>query len=151
MRKASIPVRPLHKMGLAINLGGTLFGLVALHPSVTRVGDRRERGRVLNEAWTRFQAVGTLTMGLTVATWRLGGLKQAESDLDATLGDLETSSWVELSSRASRRRSRAGGSRGRPRRATRRWSRGPSRHPRRPRKRTDRGVWARSWASPRWR
>ena len=89
MRKASIPVRSLHKMGLSINLGGTLFGLVALHPSVTRVGDRRERGRVLNEAWTRFKAVGTLTMGVTVATWRLGGLKQAESDLDATLGDLE--------------------------------------------------------------
>jgi hypothetical protein len=89
MRKASIPVRSLHKMGLAINLGVTLFALVALNPSVTRVSDRRERGRVLNEAWTRFQTVGTLAMSLTVATWRLGGLKQAEGDLDATLTDLK--------------------------------------------------------------
>ena len=89
MRQASTPVRSLHKMGLAINLGGTLFGLIALNPSVKRVGDKSERGRVLNEAWMRFQTVGTLAMGLTVATWRLGGLKEAEGDLDATLAGLK--------------------------------------------------------------
>jgi hypothetical protein len=89
MRQASTPVRSLHKMGLGINLGGTLFGLVALNPSVARVSDRSERGRVLNEAWTRFQVVGTLAMGLTVAMWRLGGLKEAESDLDASLAGLK--------------------------------------------------------------
>jgi hypothetical protein len=89
MRQASTPVRSLHKMGLGINLGGTIFGLVALNPSVARISDRSERGRVLNEAWTRFQTVGTLALGLTVATWRLGGLKEAESDLDATLAGLK--------------------------------------------------------------
>jgi hypothetical protein len=89
MRQASTPVRSLHKIGLGINLGGTLFGLVALNPSVARVSDRSERGRVLNEAWTRFQTVGTLAMGLTVAMWRLGGLKEAESDLDASLAGLK--------------------------------------------------------------
>ena len=89
MTEASTPVRSLHKVGLGINLGGTLFGLVALNPSVARVSDRSERGRVLNEAWTRFQAVGTLAMGLTVATWRLGGLKEAASDLDVTLAGLK--------------------------------------------------------------
>jgi hypothetical protein len=73
MRQASTPVRSLHKMGLGINLGGTIFGLVALNPSVAHIGERRERGRVLNEAWMRFQAIGTLAMGVTVATWRLGG------------------------------------------------------------------------------
>jgi hypothetical protein len=56
LRQASTPVRSLHKLGLGINLGGTFFGLVALNPTVKRVSDRRERGRVLNEAWTRFQA-----------------------------------------------------------------------------------------------
>jgi len=76
-------------MGLGINLGGTIFGLVALNPTVKRVSDRRERGRVLNEAWTRFQTVGILAMGLTVAMWRLGGLKEAESDIDATLAGLK--------------------------------------------------------------
>ena len=89
MRQASTPVRSLHKMGLGINLGGTLFGLVALNPSVARVSDRSERGRVLNEAWMRFQAVATLAMGVTVATWRLGGLKEAESDIDAFLAGLK--------------------------------------------------------------
>jgi hypothetical protein len=89
MRQASTPVRSLHKMGLGINLGGTIFGLVALNPSVARIGDRSERGRVLNEAWMRFQAIGTLAMGVTVATWRLGGLKEAESDIDATLAGIK--------------------------------------------------------------
>ena len=89
MRQASTPVRSLHKMGLGINLGGTLFGLVALNPSVARIADRSERGRVLNEAWTRFQTVGTLAMGVTVATWRLGGLKEAEGDIDPALAGIK--------------------------------------------------------------
>ena len=89
MRQASTLVRSLLKMGLAIYLGGTLFGLVALNPTVKRVSDKSERGRVLNDAWTRFQAVGILAMGVTVAMWRLGGLKEAESDLDASLAGLK--------------------------------------------------------------
>ena len=89
MRQASTPVRSLHKMGLGINLGGTIFGLVALNPTVASIGDRRERGRVLNEAWMRFQAVATLAMSVTVATWRLGGLKEAESDIDPTLAGIK--------------------------------------------------------------
>jgi hypothetical protein len=56
---------------------------------VSRISDRRERGRVLNEAWARFQTIGTLAMGVTVAMWRLGGLKEAESDLDTTLAGLK--------------------------------------------------------------
>jgi hypothetical protein len=74
---------------VGINLGGTLFGLVALNPTVARIGDRRERGRVLNEAWMRFQAIGTLAMGVTVSTWRLGGLKEAESDIDPALAGIK--------------------------------------------------------------
>ena len=89
MTQASTPVRSLHKMGLGICLGGTLFGLIALNPTVERISDKRERGRVLNEAWMRFQTIGTLAMGVTVAMWRLGGLKWAESDLDPTLAGLK--------------------------------------------------------------
>ena len=88
-QQASTPARSLHKLGLGINLGGTLFGLLALNPTVERISDRRERGRVLNEAWMRFQAIATLAMGTTVVMWRLGGLKEAESDLDATLAGLK--------------------------------------------------------------
>ena len=89
MRQASTPVRSLHKMGLGINLGGTIFGLVALNPSVARVSDKSERGSVLNEAWMRFQTIGVLAMGVTVAMWRLGGLKEAESDIDSTLAGIK--------------------------------------------------------------
>jgi hypothetical protein len=89
MRQASTPVRSLHKMGLGINLGGTIFGLIALNPSVARVSDKSERGSVLNEAWMRFQTIGVLAMGVTVAMWRLGGLKEAESDIDSTLAGIK--------------------------------------------------------------
>ena len=88
-QQASTPVRSLHKMGLGINLGGTIFGLIALNPSVARISDKSERGRVLNEAWARFQTIGVLAMGVTVAMWRLGGLKEAESDIDATLAGIK--------------------------------------------------------------
>ena len=88
-QQASTPVRSLHKLGLGINLGGTIFGLIALNPSVARISDKSERGRVLNEAWARFQTIGVLAMGVTVAMWRLGGLKEAESDLDATLAGIK--------------------------------------------------------------
>jgi hypothetical protein len=88
-QQASTPVRSLHKMGLGINLGGTIFGLIALNPSVARISDKSERGRVLNEAWARFQTIGVLAMSVTVAMWRLGGLKEAESDLDATLAGIK--------------------------------------------------------------
>lgn len=89
MTQASTPVRSLHKMGLGINLGGPIFGLIALNPTVKRISDKSERGRVLNEGWMRFQTIGTLAMGVTVAMWRLGGLKEAESDLDTTLAGLK--------------------------------------------------------------
>jgi hypothetical protein len=88
-QQASTPVRSLHKMGLGINLGGTIFGLIALNPSVARISDKSERGHVLNEAWARFQTISVLAMGVTVAMWRLGGLKEAESDLDATLAGIK--------------------------------------------------------------
>jgi hypothetical protein len=37
----------------------------------------------------RFQAIATLAMGTTVAMWRLGGLKEAESELDANLAGIK--------------------------------------------------------------
>ena len=76
MAQASTPVRLLHKMGLGIGLGGTLFGLIALNPSVARISDKRERGRVLNEAWARFQTVNLPAALSTVLGWRLGGVRE---------------------------------------------------------------------------
>jgi hypothetical protein len=36
MPQALTPLRSLHKLGLGICLGGTLFGLVALNPTLPR-------------------------------------------------------------------------------------------------------------------
>jgi hypothetical protein len=89
MTQPGTAVRSLHKVGLGTCLGGTLFGLIALNPTVSHISDRSERGRVLNESWMRFQVIGALAMSATVAAWRLGGLKEAESDLSADLAKLK--------------------------------------------------------------
>src|SRR5918997_3123268 len=62
-----------HNLGMSAWFGGTLFGQVALNPTVSSISDRSERGRVLNEAWSRFQAVNLPAALSTVLGWRLGG------------------------------------------------------------------------------
>ena len=43
-----------HNLGLAAWFGGTLFGKLALNPSVRAISSREERGKVLNAAWNRY-------------------------------------------------------------------------------------------------
>jgi hypothetical protein len=63
--------RAAHDIGLAGLLGGNLFGRLALHPSVTEISDRAERGKVVNAAWHRYGTVNTLSL-LAVTTGWLG-------------------------------------------------------------------------------
>ncbi len=72
---ASNKARIVHNLGLATWFGGSLFGQVALNPTVSRISDKSERGRVLNEAWGRFNAVNFTAIAATVLTWRMGDLK----------------------------------------------------------------------------
>jgi hypothetical protein len=69
----SIPVsqlgRAAHDLGLAGLLGGNLFGRLALHPSVTEIGDAAERGKVVNAAWRRYGAVNSLSLAAFAAGW----------------------------------------------------------------------------------
>ncbi len=88
MTEPSTTVRALHNLGLATWFGGTLFGQVALNPSISSISDKRERGRVLNEAWFRFNAVNAVAVVAAVGAWRLGGLKEAEEDLGIGAGAL---------------------------------------------------------------
>lgn len=76
MHKVSSTARAAHNLGLAAWFGGSLFGLVALNPSVSRISDKQERGRVLNESWARYNAISAVAIVSTLASWRLGGLKQ---------------------------------------------------------------------------
>lgn len=72
---ASNGARIAHNLGLAAWFGGTVFGQIALNPTVSSISDRSERGRVLNEAWARFNAVNSLALASAVISWRAGGLK----------------------------------------------------------------------------
>lgn len=72
--------RIAHNLGLATWFGGTLSGQVALNPTVGSIREPRERGRVVNESWGRFNAANTAAILAALASWRPGGLK-ADADL----------------------------------------------------------------------
>lgn len=67
--------RAAHDLGLAGLLGGNLFGRLALHPSVTQIGDAADRGRVVNAAWRRYGTVNSVSLAAVVAGW-FGGRPQ---------------------------------------------------------------------------
>ena len=76
MRKPSKVGKVAHDLGLSTWFGGTLFGQVSLNPAVSSISDQRERGRVLTEAWARFQAANFPAMLSTLLGWRLGGVRE---------------------------------------------------------------------------
>src|SRR4028118_747058 len=76
MKEASKIGKVAHNLGMSAWFGGTLFGQVSLNPTVSSISDRSERGRVLNEAWARFQAVNLPAALSTLLGWRLGGLRE---------------------------------------------------------------------------
>jgi hypothetical protein len=82
MQSTSKSGRVAHNLGLSAWFGGTLFGQVSLNPTVSSISDRSERGRVLNESWSRFQAVNLPAVLSTLLGWRLGGVR-ADADLRA--------------------------------------------------------------------
>ena len=75
MKNTSRTGKVAHDLGLSTWFGGTLFGQVSLNPAVSSISDQRERGRVLNEAWARFQAANLPAMLSTLLGWRLGGVR----------------------------------------------------------------------------
>jgi hypothetical protein len=82
MKRISRAGKVAHDLGLSTWFGGTLFGQVSLNPAVSSISDQRERGRVLNEAWARFQAANLPAMLSTLLGWRLGGVRD-DSELRA--------------------------------------------------------------------
>src|ERR1700685_308915 len=54
---------------LAALLGGNLFGRVAMHPALSGVSDKQERGKVLNRAWRRYGTVNSVALAALVAGW----------------------------------------------------------------------------------
>ena len=75
----SYAARSVQDLALAALIGGNLFGRVAMHPALTEVTDKTERGKVLNRAWRRYGAVNSLALGTLVAGW----LPARLNDVDA--------------------------------------------------------------------
>jgi len=69
--------RAAQDLGLAGLLGGTLFGRLALHPSVTEISDATERGNVVNAAWRRYGAVSTASLLAVAGGWAGARLDEA--------------------------------------------------------------------------
>jgi hypothetical protein len=63
-----------HDIGIAVGVGGSLFGRIALEPSVRQISDRGERGKVVNDAWRRFGVVQLSALGVAAASWFAGRL-----------------------------------------------------------------------------
>jgi hypothetical protein len=61
--------RAAHDIGLAGLLGGNLFGRLALHPSVTQISDKAERGKLVNAAWRRYGIVNSLSLLAVLGGW----------------------------------------------------------------------------------
>lgn len=58
-----------HDIGLGALIGANLFARVAMHPSLSEIGDERERGRVLNRSWQRYGPVNALALAAVVGGW----------------------------------------------------------------------------------
>jgi uncharacterized membrane protein len=71
--------RAAHDIGLAGLLGGTMFGRLALHPSVTHISDTAERGQVVNAAWRRYGTVNSLSLLALTSGWLGARLNEARS------------------------------------------------------------------------
>jgi len=61
--------RAAHDWGLASWLGGSMYGQFALNPSVARIQDHRERGRVVNAAWNGYNVINALSLGAVALGW----------------------------------------------------------------------------------
>jgi hypothetical protein len=69
----------VHDVSLAALLGGNLFGRFAMNPALVDIGDKSERGKVLNRAWRRYGIVDSLALIGLVGGWRATRLNERRS------------------------------------------------------------------------
>ena len=85
MAKFSTAAWVAHNLGLAACFGGQLFGKLALNPKLDTISSKDERGKMLNAAWNRYNAVNAASLGTAAATWFFGraGISGRAIDEDA--------------------------------------------------------------------
>jgi hypothetical protein len=72
--------RAAHDWGLASWLGGSMYGQFALNPSVARISDYRERGKVVNAAWNGYNAINAVSLGAVALGWFASRLTETRPD-----------------------------------------------------------------------
>ena len=72
-----------HDLGLAIGVGGTLFGRAALHPALRDISDDSQRGLVMKRAWQRFNAFQMPAVAIAALTWFVGRSKLSGHAVDS--------------------------------------------------------------------
>jgi hypothetical protein len=65
----SVFARVAQDAGIALLLGGNVFGRRAMHPALEWVASPAERGKVVNEAWRRYGAFNSLGLAGVVGGW----------------------------------------------------------------------------------
>jgi hypothetical protein len=65
----TIVARAAQDLGIALLLGGNLFGRHAMHPALEWVSSPEERGKVANEAWRRYGVFNSLGLAGVVGGW----------------------------------------------------------------------------------
>jgi hypothetical protein len=85
MAKLTTAAWVAHNLGLAACFGGQLFGKLALNPKLDVLSAKDERGKMLNAAWNRYNAVNAVSLGTAAATWFIGraGISGESIDEDA--------------------------------------------------------------------
>jgi hypothetical protein len=73
--------RAAHDVAVGALIGGNIFARVGMHPAVSAVSDPRERGQVVNEAWSRFGTVNAFALGTIVAAWAGARLDEASNPM----------------------------------------------------------------------
>jgi hypothetical protein len=85
MAKLSTAAWVAHNLGLAACLGGQLFSKLALNPKLNTLSSKEERGKMLNAAWNRYNAVNAASLGVAAAPRFIGrvGISGRAIDDDA--------------------------------------------------------------------
>jgi hypothetical protein len=72
--------RAAHDWGLASWLGGSMYGQFALNPAVSKIDDKRERGKVVNAAWNGYNLINALSLGSVALGWFGSRLTETRPD-----------------------------------------------------------------------
>jgi hypothetical protein len=66
-----VAARAAQDVGIALLLGGNIFGRRAMHPALEWVSSPSERGKVTNEAWRRYGLFNSIGLAGVVAGWAI--------------------------------------------------------------------------------